>query len=277
MRQAIVNAAKSLLGRWESLSVGLNYDPDELIVLCMHSTPANRMDDFARLVDWLTQRFRPVQPSETEAYFNGAPLKGPGILFTFDDGLKNNLHAAQVLEEKGIRAYFFLVPDFIRAGDGRAYYLQNIRPLVQKGIDHVEEDFTPMSPDDIRQLIDRGHAIGSHTMTHLLRAETVDDALTNEIVNSREVLEEMFGVDVRSFCSPISTDISVSAKGKSLIDKNYTLHFTTFPGLNAEERNPRLVLRRNIEVHWPMGKIMFALGKRDLPRWTRKINDWKSL
>jgi hypothetical protein len=55
------------------------------------------------------------------------------------------------------------------------------------------------------------------------------------------------------------------------------LHFTTFPGLNAETKNGRLIYRRNIELDWSLGMIKYALGKWDLSRWRGEIERFQQL
>lgn len=277
MKRILADIYKGILGNAEFVFRKFTYPEDELIVLCMHSTPKDRMPDFERLVKFITDHFNPLLPSDLESYMAGERKEGPYVLFTFDDGLRNNLFAAEVLERLGIRAFFFLIPEFIRARDQKAYYLQNIRQVIDPSFDKSEEDFTAMNYAIARELIARGHRIGSHTMSHLLRAGS--DALTieEEISGSLETLKKELGDTVNSFCSPISTTISVSAPAKDAILRNYCFHFTTFPGLNGVRKDPQLILRRNIEVNWTYGKIKFALGVWDLPRWQPEIEQFALL
>lgn len=97
------------------------------------------------------------------------PDAPPAVTLTFDDGGTSALSAASALERHGWRAHFFVVtslidePGFLRA-------------------------------DEIRDLVTRGHVIGSHSHTHptymarLSRAE-----LEFEWATSRSILEELLG------------------------------------------------------------------------------------
>lgn len=253
----------------------LRYPGNELIVLCMHSTPADRTEQFNRKVDWITKRFTPLHPDQLPDYFSGKLSNGPYVLFTFDDGLKNNLHAARALANRSIGAVFFIVPKFIEAQDGHRYYTQYIRPIVDRKVDHEAEDTLPMDRDELEALVQMGHRIESHTLTHRMNLAMASDELDDEINGSADWITKQLNLNVNAFCSPNNTLFSVGTVAKQKIAERYAYHYTTLPGLNAIEQNPQFICRRNIEVHWPMGKVLFALGKWDLARWRRHAKAYK--
>lgn len=271
MKKRIVDLIKSALGNVEFAFRGFNYSSDELIVLCMHSTPADQMHAFEKLIDFLLEHFKPMHPSQLENYYSGNLKDGPYVLFTFDDGLKNNLHAAHLLEQRNIHAYFFLVPAFMQSQNQNAYYRSYIRQVIDLSFDKHEDDFTAMSASDIRHLLEAEHRVGSHTMTHLLRGESTNEVVEKEVVESKTVLQKLIDSEVMAFCSPINTAMSINEYAKNLIGKQYKYHFTTFPGLNGEKKDQQIIFRRNIEVNWSYGKIKFALGRSDLRRWDQHV------
>ncbi|MFM7815034.1 MAG: hypothetical protein ACKO66_11005, partial [Flavobacteriales bacterium] len=61
-----VKLYKEMMGRVEYAFTRLRYPADELIVLCMHSTPADRMADFQVQVQWLQKHFKVIRPGELE-------------------------------------------------------------------------------------------------------------------------------------------------------------------------------------------------------------------
>ena len=275
MKNRIIDLIKSVLGNVEFARRGLKYSSDELIVLCMHSTPADQMNTFDELVDFLLQHFKPLLPTQLEDYHSQKMNDGPYVLFTFDDGLKNNLYVADLLSKRNIKAFFFLVPAFILSMEQKQYYRTNIRQVIDPNFDKHEEDFIAMSANDIQLLLDDGHAIGSHTMTHLLRSTSTDEEVKREVSESKKALQKLVGVEVQSFCSPINTSISVNSIAKKSIAEEYQYHFTTFPGLNGKKKNRQIIFRRNIEVNWPLGKIKFALGRSDLRRWDQSVAQYE--
>ncbi len=277
MKQLIADIIKSSLGAIEGLAGGLNYPKDELIVLCIHSTPRSRLKEFASIVKKLKQKFRAIEPNQLKDYFDGKLKDGPYVLYTFDDGLRNNFSAADILHKEGIHAIFFVVPDFIASNEPEDYYRKNIRPVVDSKIDNQPEDFVSMGYDELKILIKVGHSVGCHTMSHCLTAEMKSAALAIEIVDSKQILETNLGVSVDTFCSPNHTGFSVNAEAKKMIAGHYAFHFTTFPGMHSRMKNPQVIFRRNIEIFWRDGKIKFALGQWDVSRWWKVVDRYLNL
>lgn len=276
----IIQAIKSIVGQAEfAIQGGYGYGRGELIVVCMHSTPQDRIAEFSDLVTQLTKHFKPLHPSRLRDYFSGTGgvSDGPYILFTFDDGLKNNLLSAKILAEKQMQAIYFVVPDFIDAANQDQYYRTNIRPLVDEKIDHEPEDTTAMSIEDLKMLVSLGHVIGSHTSSHLLAAGQSENQLVRELVDSKRIIEEWIGQPVLHFASPNNSLLSVDKAAAEFIAANYVFHHTTLPGINESNENPQCIFRRNIEVFWTKGQIRFALGHWDLARWKRRTDSFQAL
>ena len=273
---------KSIFGRIEKNLNGLNYDDNELIVVNYHSTPKKFIHNFESQIISLKKMFHILNPDQLDNYYSGKKPKQDKnyLLITFDDGLKNNLFAAEVLEKHHLRAFFFIVPKFVdtASNEQKNYYIKNIRPVINTNIDNEEADFTALSWSEIGTLVGKGHAVGSHTYTHTLVAQQSDwNNSEFEIVESKRYLAKKLGISIESFCSINNSLLSVHEKEKKLISENYHYHFTTLPGLNAEGRNPLFIKRRNIESHWLKGAVYYALGKSDLPRWKNRIKQYENI
>lgn len=276
MKKKLIDLFKGFVGSLEYSFSRFSMPKDELIVLCMHSTPRDRIVKFEETLDFLLKHFKPLAPKDLPDYFSGRLQDGPYILFTFDDGLKNNLHVAKLFEGKGLRAFFFLVPNFVKTKHQQEYYRKNIRVDIDPTFDKLEEDFTAMNEDDVRRLLSAEHRIGSHTMSHLLQSGWSQTDIIREVTESQYELSKLFKDPVESFCSPVNTFFSVDGFTKREIAKSYKYHFTTFPGSNARLKDAQLIFRRNIEVNWPLSKIKFALGQWDLFRWSDQIQDYRN-
>ena len=252
------------------------YKKGDLLVLNYHSTPEWLMAEFENQVRFFSEHFNIVSPDWLETFYEGgnaAPVNDkPSVLFTFDDGLKNNKHAALVLEKYNARGIFFLVPEFYGspADIQQDYYLKNIRNQVNYNIDTGTSDVTALSVDEISTLLRSGHRVGCHSLTHTMNRN--DDAIkqVSEIVKSKELLEKQFNIPVVDFCAPFDSLRSTSKDQMKLIRENYKFFHATFPGSNSVLPDPFFIRRTNVECWWPLDVIKFALSDFEWSRWKPK-------
>lgn len=272
MKTKLIHIYKNVVGLAEFVFSPPN-DRRELVVFAMHSTPKYYNSQFNLLVESLLKIYKPIKPSEALQYLESDALyqDGPYCLFTFDDGLKNNLHAAEILKSKDISALFFIVPDFITSTNQNQFYRTNIRPQAINHLEKNKEDISALSIEDLILLGSWGHAIGAHTKDHLLRSLNSEMEVNARVVDCKETIQEWIGKEVEHFASPIDTLYSVNSYAAKIIREHYRLHHLTIPGRNAAiDKNLKSLYRRNFEVDWTSGAVRFALGDFDLRRWKTK-------
>lgn len=173
-----------------------------MLVLCYHAVsaawPADLSvtpDALARQLEFLTKR------GYMGITFSAAALgevRGRrAVAITFDDGYASTVRLAQpILERFGMPGTLFVPTDYIGGG-----------PMQWPGIDQWmggvhEDELTPMSWDEVRALADAGWEIGSHTRSHPHLPEVSDELVTEELVGSREVCEQMLDRPCRSIAYP---------------------------------------------------------------------------
>ena len=107
---------------------------------------------------------------------------------TFDDGYQNFVsYAMPVLQRYGFTATVFVLPG--RLGGHNAWDPDRPRkPL--------------LTADEIRGVADAGMEIGSHGLMHVSLPKADDVVLNAEIVQSRAMLQDLLGRQVRGFCYP---------------------------------------------------------------------------
>jgi peptidoglycan/xylan/chitin deacetylase (PgdA/CDA1 family) len=114
----------------------------------------------------------------SEYLLTGKAIPEKPVVLTFDDGLLNQYeYAIPVLRDAGFSATFFIYPGV----------------TAHRGFMHWEQ---------LAEIVDDGHEIGSHSVIHY-NLTTVDDAtLQNELVASKKTLEEKLGITVNTIAYP---------------------------------------------------------------------------
>jgi peptidoglycan/xylan/chitin deacetylase (PgdA/CDA1 family) len=106
---------------------------------------------------------------------------------TFDDGYADFLeHAVQVLARHGMTATLYVVGGLL-GGENDWDDGPRLRLL---------------DADGVRAVAAAGHEVGSHTLTHVRLADADPATVTQEVAQSRRVLQEVLQAEVPGFCYP---------------------------------------------------------------------------
>ena len=170
-------------------------------VVGYHDTPALHAGRLRTHFEWYRRNFFDCDRARLDSFLNGEPWgeRLPGLIISFDDGLRSNFSvAAPLLEEFGFTGWFMVpaaVPD--------------LSPEQEEGF--ASEQLIPHAPprageklfvtwEDLRSLHSAGHQICCHSYHHKrLSAALSDEELDEEIGRSRRVFEERLGFAIDSF------------------------------------------------------------------------------
>lgn len=121
----------------------------------------------------------------------GEPLPARHVIFTFDDGFRNNLTiATPILLRYGYTATIFIATGY--TGKESSWPRQ-----------HASIPRLPMmTPAELREIKTAGIDLGAHTHTHPFLAELEPDAAREEIRRSKDELENHIGEAVPLFSYP---------------------------------------------------------------------------
>lgn len=267
---------KAVAGRLIRLIEGRPHAPGDLLVFNLHSTPERWMPKFDRWLRKLQGNYTLYSPDVLEAFYGekaALPDPGkPGVVFTFDDGLRNNRHALEVLEQHGARGLLFVVPDFYRSprSEQEAYYRKHIRQQPHAGLDGSEEEVQALNAEELRYWAGRGHTIGAHSFSHTMRADDPEDKTQRETIAALEAITADTGVHPAHFCAPFDSLFSTSERHMALLKPHIRFFHSTFPGSNSQAPNPLFIRRVNIELFWKPGAIDFACSRFEWKRWSNQ-------
>ena len=182
------------------------------LVLCYHAV-SDRWEDplavslsaFERQLHGLLARgYRPVSTAEA--------VTGNGRLLhvTFDDAFRSVATALPVLRQLGVPATVFACPGF--AEDGGIFDVPDLGPQLPENAEHL----ATMNWSLLRELVESGVDVGSHTLTHPHLTRLDDGELRRELQESRERLEDELGVQCRFLAYPFGDeDARVRAAARS--------------------------------------------------------------
>jgi peptidoglycan/xylan/chitin deacetylase (PgdA/CDA1 family) len=166
---------------------------------------------------------------ELECRLNSSgPLPYKYVTITVDDGHESSMRAAEIFEQHGSKATFFLTRDRSR---NRLGFIRN---------------------QDIRELRSRGFSMGTHGTTHRKLTLLSPQDCAHELAESKHWLEDVLGEEIRYMAAPggfINERVFRLAS-----ECNYVLSATCCESMNSPEsmKLPSRVNRVNVRRHFSL-------------------------
>jgi peptidoglycan/xylan/chitin deacetylase (PgdA/CDA1 family) len=282
-RSSLIRTAAAL--RVDELALALRHwlvrcgQPPRMLVVEMHETPERDAHLFRQQLEWAARHFTLVDLATFARLWqvyraNPRSLSHskPPLLFTFDDGRLNNYAvAAPMLESFGARGVFFVVPQFVQCTpqEARRFYYSRIDTR-QHPPDLADEETRSMTPQQIADLVRRGHSVGNHTYSHVNLATLAESQLHHEIVDSAAQIASWTGGPVDAFAWTFSWN-SITPAAWRLIRQHHRFCFAPCPGsVDCRADTPSLIWRTEIEVAYPAHDFRFMYAGMADPLWRRK-------
>ena len=185
-KEAIKQVEKAHVSHLKLNANSQNTNEPLLLSFCFHEVGYNddalsiRPNVFRKMLrELVSQGFVFLDANDIVAIKKGK-MEQPekGIFIGFDDGYKDNYtYAYPIIKEEGAKATFFLVSGMISHPNRMTY-------------------------SDIKEMVDNGMAIGSHTVNHAELNKLSPDEIFKELNDSKYDLEKAFGVPVESVAYP---------------------------------------------------------------------------
>ncbi len=197
------------LKKEEPISPGIQF-------LYFHHIFNDELEGLETALHYLLKRYSFISYSNAVKLLHNGQIDKPYLCFSSDDGFKNNLNCLNLFKEYNISCCFFINPAFI--GEDDSLKLN----FITKKIFHLNPGTIKfLNWVDVETLIDQGHEIGSHTMTHKNLNFLSDENLIYEISNSKITLEKHIG-KINHFSFPYGTCNDFNLNAKSIVfDSGY--------------------------------------------------------
>ncbi len=184
----------------------------------------------------------------------------PYICISSDDGLKNNLSAAAVLNKFRVSGCFFVCPSIVGEKDPA-----RIEAFARQRLHFPPVEF--MTWEDIAELQRQGHEIGAHTLSHINVAGTPADQLEEEIGGCYDVIRQRCGSSDH-FAYPYGRYSDFSGLGREITFRSgYRSCASAARGCHivadGVKTNPAdlLIRRDHIVLTWPLPHILYFIAR----------------
>jgi peptidoglycan/xylan/chitin deacetylase (PgdA/CDA1 family) len=214
-------------------------------------------DSFVGQLDFFAGALEPVSLSEAVQRLREGRVAGNELVLTFDDGFRSQVaNAAPLLAERGWRACFFLVTDFLgatAADESERIWRERF---------HLPRLVEPMSWAHAEQLLELGHEVGSHTRTHRELTSLTPVELDEELAGSRAEIERRLGDPPAHFSAPYGDAERFSAAVSEAAERaGYASCANARRGVNTGAGDVYALRRHHLEASWPVEHVRYFLGR----------------
>lgn len=221
-------------------------------VVNYHDIPADHAQNFEAHLKFYSNRFANVDEQTLRSFLGGErwPHAKPGLIISFDDGMRSHFErAAPLLEEYGFTGWFFVPAGWIAERIGGNAEVAN-----QMGDQHT------LTLEQLQSLSAK-HVVGCHTETHCrLSADLSEEKIRYETESSKNSFKEMLSREVRIFCWVGGEEFTYSKPASDIIRQNYDLGFMTNNAVVRTSTDPMQIQRTNIEAENPLPLVRFQLS-----------------
>lgn len=177
----------------------------------------------------------------------------PYMSISFDDGLQNNLKAAEILTQNDVKACFFINPRFANSQD-----FNTVRQYCADKLHLPPVQF--LSWNEIGQIQAMGHEIGSHSMEHHNLVALDEAVLYDDIQQSFEIIKMHCG-EVKHFAFPYGRYHHFSETARSIVFKSGFISCASAErgchtnSNNILNRETLCILRDHVLLNWNIKHI----------------------
>lgn len=245
----------SALGALEARRLG----PSHIRALAYHGVSDGHADAFARQLDYLCRRYESVGEEGLSEFLAGGERSRPGLIISFDDGLADNYrNAARLLEERGLRGWFFVVTGLLDSPEAEHEGFCLRRDIIAPA---GGQGRIGMSWAEARDLDARGHVLGCHGAGHLRYRSSLSDAdIAADLAEARERMRDELGAYPRSFAWVGGEADTYKPSSYALIAQSgFSFSFTTLSAAITSGANPLLLHRTVLDADMVVGAMRVKL------------------
>jgi peptidoglycan/xylan/chitin deacetylase (PgdA/CDA1 family) len=228
-----------------------------------HDTAFEFQKEFREQLEWYKLNYVNCNVNDLKIFLDTGEWNHdkPGLIISFDDGLKSNFdYAIPLLEEYGFTGWLMIPPGFIDYdySEQKRFAKANLIEFSDVEI----ENRIAMSWKELREVEKRGHIITCHTMFHKrLSSQLTFSELKVEIEDSKDLLQSKLGHSVDMFTWVGGEEWAYSREAfKMLVSVGYRMIFCTNCAPILSKQSSFFIERYHIEPFYKLNRLRFILG-----------------
>lgn len=247
------------LSLWDKLK-GIEQDLNKprIQFLYIHHVFGDEELNLARLLKKLSSQHEFLSYSDSVQKILKGEIDRPYVCISSDDGFKNNVKAAEILNEYNAKACFFINPFVV---EPRSF--DEVKNHCRNRLNFPPVEF--MNWADIEKLLKMGHEIGSHTMEHINIAKTEEEVFIEDCNKTFEIIKRRCG-EVKHFAFPYGRFFHFNENARKIVfESGFTSCASAERGCHINHSGPlakqELCIRRDhVVLDWKMDHIFYFLA-----------------
>jgi len=174
------------------------------------------------------------------------------VALTFDDGFEECYTSmAPILDKHNIKAAFFINSNYVASDESyQKNFNERINTYTKK----------PMNWNQVIDLHQRGHVIGSHSLDHLNFGEISQKELEFQLIRNKEILEDKLAYKCEYFAWTYGQFSNFPEKALEETLKHHRIIFSATNYKNYFSYDGQVINRRHIEPFWNIRSINYFLS-----------------
>jgi len=223
--------------------------------LCFHDVADARW--FEEVIKMIVQKYQLITPAEFKA--KKFSLDKINILLTFDDGYQTWIdNCLPVLNKYQAKGIFFINSGLLDIADDS----EKVKSYMKERL--LISPKKPLTWEGVKQLVNSGHTIGGHTVSHPDLARLSESEAVREINLDKHRFESELDITLQDFAYPFGTRRHITNETINFTETVYSYKYSAMTGF-VEVRQNQLIPRTLIENNQPLPQIKsWILGSYDV-------------
>jgi peptidoglycan/xylan/chitin deacetylase (PgdA/CDA1 family) len=269
VRQHLRNSALDILAFKDRISMDSKFLKTHRIqFLYVHHLFKDEIENIENLIIQLSKHHQFISYSDAVERILNNKVDDSYIVFSSDDGFKNNLDLVEVLNKYDIKACFFINPNSIGLTNNN-----EISKWCSNRLNFPPVEFLDWR--EISEIQNCGHEIGSHTMNHINIASSSKSQIEEEIEKSFHLIKEKCG-EVKHFAFPYGRFTDFTSEAQQIVfNVGYKSCASAIRGCHFPEkhllRKDLMIRRDHIIASWKIEHIIYFL-KNNIKQYRYETN-----